>query len=704
MTELSRAKSICVWILAGTLAPFSFTAASGGAQEQPSSTPTLKTGITYEDKSSQTCEEQNQNNPYTGMDPLTCHGEMAPEDSRGQCSLNIGSVWKHVDGTCYYCAPITLPPEAIVVPMDQVGTAESQGFGCGADQADACMAVCYGGRTYSPPPGTIVKGGGPGLPPTLKPPQGGPPPGYAPQPGPAGGIGYVPGANPCLPQGPGGYDYCQNGPGAWLPAGCQCTKNGGTQKQQPPPNQNNQPNTPPNVKENYPLGIMTGIGNCIQSFPNLIRGLGYAATLDFVDAAKMWGITSGPTILQRELSVPIIGPNLKANNLTPYQQGVIDGQRLCGYTVAGLVGKGIGAAGKGVGGAIKNGLGKGGTPPAGTPGAGPTGPAGGGGNIGPVEPGGPAGPSGPPGPTGPSGGSGVEPTPSEPSEPPGVDRTQPTEPGGVDKTQPGAGGPSSEPEPITGGNSPQNPVQGNSLKGALTNNGNNVANNAAGLGGKYVELGKGPVKLGPYVDEGTFAAVFKNGTSLVRKIAKNSGAGYFNDQLDGQANGSQVLQKLGIDHPEITDVEPGSDETPASLVQQDTAAKYPNSKELSSTDFQKSGPAMQGQILGAVQNIFNRLAGAGYIMGDINPANFTLAVKNGVIEAIPHDTDMIMNMQELNAAMRDPTSAVPSTLNGSLTASGAKPYVPGAYPNAQALANQLFSGLENWLYNGPPGQ
>lgn len=673
------------------LALLVFAAMNLRAQQEPqvSTTPTLKTGITYEDQSSQTCEEQNQNNPYTGMDPLTCYGVMAPQDSRGECSLSGMQVWKHTGETCYYCSPITLPPIAIIVPMDQVANADSQGFECGVDQADACMAVCYGGKTFSPLPGTIVQGGGPGLPPTPKPPQGGPPPGYKPQPGPPPVAGA---SNPCLPFGPGGYDYCANPPGT-QPAGCVCTKSGGTQKQ-PPPNQNDQQNTPPNVANNYPLGIMTGIGGCIQNFPNLIRGLGYAATLDFVDAAKMWGITSGPTILQRELAVPIIGPNLKTNNLTPYQQGVLDGQRLCGYTVGGLVSKGVGAAGGRIVGAIKNSVGKGGVPPVRTSTPGPTGPMGTGPGVEPIKPSGPSG-----GPTGPSG-------PIEPSEPPPVvDKTQPTQPGGVDQTQPGnPEQPSSEPEPITGGTSAQNPVQGNALKGALTNNANNVANNAQGLGGKYVELPKGPVQLGPYVGEGSFAAVFKNGTNLVRKVAKNSGAGYFNEQLEGQANGSQVLQKLGIDHPEITDVEDGTDETPTSVVQEDTAAKYPNSKELSSSDFQKSGTAMQGQILDAVKNIFNRLAAAGYIMGDINPANFTLAVKNGVIEAIPHDTDMIMNMQELNAAMRDPTSTVPSTLNGSLGASGAKPYVAGAYPNAQALANQLFSGLENWLYNGPPTQ
>lgn len=169
---------------------------------------------------SQTCEEQNQNNPYTGMDPLTCYGVMAPQDSRGECSLSGMQVWKHTGETCYYCSPITSPPNAMIVPMDQVGTAESQGWGCGVDQADACMAICSGGKTFSPLPGTIVKGGGPGLPPTPKPPQGGPPPGYKPQPGPPPVAGA---SNPCLPFGPGGYDYCAN-PAGTQPAGCVCSQ------------------------------------------------------------------------------------------------------------------------------------------------------------------------------------------------------------------------------------------------------------------------------------------------------------------------------------------------------------------------------------------------------------------------------------------------------------------------------------------------
>ena len=155
------------------------------------------------------------------MNPFECHGEMAPTDSRGQCSLNIGTVWKKVGNTCYYCAPINPPIQGFVLPLDKVASAESQGWRCGANQADLCTAVCYGGRTYSPPPGVTPTGGGPGLPPTPtpKPPQGGPRRGYAPRPGPPPVAGA---ANPCLPFGPGGYDYCANASGIRRPAGCVC--------------------------------------------------------------------------------------------------------------------------------------------------------------------------------------------------------------------------------------------------------------------------------------------------------------------------------------------------------------------------------------------------------------------------------------------------------------------------------------------------
>jgi hypothetical protein len=117
------------------------------------------------------------------------------------------------------------------------------------------------------------------------------------------------------------------------------------------------------------------MSNCIKSLPNLLSGMGSFMQGKFVDAATAWGIdpkTGGPTVLQKELSVPVIGNNGKSlvpNNLTPYQQGVIDGQRLCGYTLSGLAGKGFGAAAKSVVGKVapllKGGVGATGPKPAG---------------------------------------------------------------------------------------------------------------------------------------------------------------------------------------------------------------------------------------------------------------------------------------------------------------------------------------------------
>ncbi len=150
--------------------------ASAGAWAQESSTETLKGGVSYSDQSSDDCEQQNVGNPYAevGMNPLVCYGIMAPADSRKQCSLPGMRVLKQDGETCYYCSPITLPSPAIILPIDQVGAAQLQGWGCGLDQVDACKVICTGGKTFTPPTGTVVSDGGPGLPPTPAPNWGGP--------------------------------------------------------------------------------------------------------------------------------------------------------------------------------------------------------------------------------------------------------------------------------------------------------------------------------------------------------------------------------------------------------------------------------------------------------------------------------------------------------------------------------------------------
>lgn len=91
------------------------------------------------------------------MNPLVCHGIMAPADSAGRCSLAGMRLLKQVGGICYYCKVLNPPINGIIIPLDQVQQA-GQGFQCGADQADPnCLAVCwrsFGSGPYVPPPDT----------------------------------------------------------------------------------------------------------------------------------------------------------------------------------------------------------------------------------------------------------------------------------------------------------------------------------------------------------------------------------------------------------------------------------------------------------------------------------------------------------------------------------------------------------------------
>ena len=309
---------------------------SAAAWTQQSSTGTLKGGVTYTDQSSDNCERQNANNPYAGMNPLVCYGEMAPVDSAGQCTLGGWKVLKKEGSTCYYCAPITSPP-SIIIPMDQVRAAESQGWGCGLDQADVCMAICRGGKTFSPLPGSVIKGGGPGLPPTPAPVTGGPPPGYAPMPGPAGGIGYVPGPNPCLPRGPGGYDYCQNGPGARLPPGCVCqtsTLKTTISSENTPcqPAQADLPAAAPYLR--YSRGFETGFKDCAVSQTVVGNVAAGAFASNYTVVAPMLQISAAPQTMQS-----VMHPAGALTNSNPYLEGETDGGRLCAWLLANDSGK-----------------------------------------------------------------------------------------------------------------------------------------------------------------------------------------------------------------------------------------------------------------------------------------------------------------------------------------------------------------------------
>ena len=602
MTEQRRA---FVWSVLGALALLPF-AASGRAQEQPttpqSTTPTLKTGITYEDQSSESCEKQNENNPYTGMDPLTCYGVMAPTDSRGECSLGGMQVWKHVGNTCYYCSPITSPPNTIIVPMDQVGSADNQGFRCGVDQTDACMAICSGGDTYSPPPGTVVQGGGPGLPPTPAPKQGGPPPNYAPRPGPAGSIGYVPGANPCLPFGPGGYDYCQNGPGARLPAGCECSKQTPQNKPNPKPQAN-----PIADAGQYLRGVVDGFGGCIQGLGNgigsLMAGAGFFAQGDFVNAAKAWGLSPGQSIVLKgmyaEMTTPVVG-----QNVSPYQQGVTAGRRLCAYAAIPGAVKGLGTLAKGA---------------------------------------------------------------------------------------------------ISPGSTFTNPIKGSALQDALNGNPKvTTAPNPTNLANKWVQTPKGPVQLGAYAGQGSFASVFKYGKASVIKLSRNNPQtmGYGPESIEGQYTGAGRVSGAGVETPNVSNYEPGGSSQPSTLVADNVAQKYPGAFQLSNTKFHELPAAEQGQVLNAVDNAANQIAKRGYALLDVNPGNFSLQNLGNAMKAIIHDPDMVMTPDEIRNLA--PGSVPRGVLNYALDVAGVsrdflnQPFTAQSLTDVLNVARtRLITGITN---------
>jgi hypothetical protein len=267
MTELSGVVSRSIvkarlWILGVLLAALIPGAVQAPAQQSSSGSPagasktfSLSANVdTYSDAASTSCEKGN-TSPYAGMDPLACYGVMAPTDSAGQCSLSGMTVFKKVGGTCYYCQPIVPPTPGILVPMDDLGAADEQGYKCGVDQADpSCMAVCTrqsGSGPFLPPPGTTLASGpkpAPGPPspgPEPRPAPTTPPPANRPGPPLSGTVGS---GTPCQPFGPGGYDYCAN-PAGTQPAGCVCSAPGAKgitrvrSKPQPAPS----PSTPPNM-------------------------------------------------------------------------------------------------------------------------------------------------------------------------------------------------------------------------------------------------------------------------------------------------------------------------------------------------------------------------------------------------------------------------------------------------------------------------
>lgn len=176
MNESSRVRgtTICVWLRSVVLALAAAIASSGmGARAQdqaPASTPgdvfaSQGGPPIYSDQYSSDCEASNANNPYAGMNPLTCHGEMMPAQGNA-CNLPGMTLIRQIGNNCFYCLAINPPIQGVILPIDAAGLAEKQGFRCAVDEADACMLICTGTGKYVPPPGVRLMSGPPGTPPT----------------------------------------------------------------------------------------------------------------------------------------------------------------------------------------------------------------------------------------------------------------------------------------------------------------------------------------------------------------------------------------------------------------------------------------------------------------------------------------------------------------------------------------------------------
>ena len=117
-------------------------------------------GPVYSDTYESDCESSN-TSVFKGMNPLMCHGIAGTVGRSGGCGQGHPPLkfWKQVGDSCLYCEPFDPPLiNSFVIPMDDLGVAEAQGFKCGADQTDpSCRAVCSGNGRFRPPPGTTLR-------------------------------------------------------------------------------------------------------------------------------------------------------------------------------------------------------------------------------------------------------------------------------------------------------------------------------------------------------------------------------------------------------------------------------------------------------------------------------------------------------------------------------------------------------------------
>jgi len=147
--------------------------------------------------------------------------------------------------------------------------------------------------------------------------------------------GFYPGGNPQGQPITGGTST--NVPGPSSGGGQPGPNRNPGQNQNPNQNQNqnqgqNQKPNPLTDTLNYGRGLADGIGGCVKGFADLLAGADSFLNRDFVNAAKLWGLSPGQSMtlkmIFQEAQTQVIGKGVSA-----YEAGNIAGRRLCAYGI-----------------------------------------------------------------------------------------------------------------------------------------------------------------------------------------------------------------------------------------------------------------------------------------------------------------------------------------------------------------------------------
>ncbi len=230
------------------------------------------------------------------------------------------------------------------------------------------------------------------------------------------------------------------------------------------------------------------------------------------------------------------------------------------------------------------------------------------------------------------------------------------------------------------------PISGNALENAINESPKSIAN-------EPVQVQNGVAQLGDFVDNGSFADVYKYGKASVIKLARSDAdaAGYGPASIKGQWDGFHLLKEAEIDGPELSDFQAGNEDTPASVVADDVTKKYPGSFQLSNRAYNKMLPAQQGKIVSAIQDLDNKLIAKGLGSIDPNPSNLTMQPVGDGFKAILHDTDMIYDQDGLQKLANGtlPNGLVPrGVLDAGLALGGAPKLLEGPW-TLQSLMETL---------------